>query len=111
MKWTRPLPADLPAKVHRDSGHEHTSWSGELRAVVDDEQLVIRVWSRAKQVWRYSVVWRYDWEQGWIRPGPLPRRYHRDDEGGPPVYLTPDGDATTDPAKGDPRGTPAGEKP
>lgn len=86
MRWSRPLPAELPARVHKPAhGAEHIAWSGELRAVVDDEQLVIRVWSRKSQTWRYFIEWRYEWEEGRIQPGPLPRRYHRDDDvEGPP---------------------------
>lgn len=73
MKWTRPLPEQLPARVHFDSGHAGTSWTGELRAVVDDEQLVVRVWGPRKG-WVYRIEWRWSWEHGHIKPGPLPRR-------------------------------------
>lgn len=73
MIWTRPLPVRLPARVHLDSGHDVTSWTGELRAVVDGEQLVIRTW-RPGHGWRYFTEWRYGWEKGWIQPGPLPKR-------------------------------------
>lgn len=72
MDWTRPLPKKLPARVHHDTGHVDTSWSGELRAVVDGEQLVIRRWSGNR--WRYFIEWRWWWEKGHWQPGPLPRR-------------------------------------
>ena len=71
--YTRPLPASLPARVHRDTGLARTSWTGELRAVVDGDQLVIRVWS-ARLGWVYRVEWRYSWEEGWIQEGPLPKK-------------------------------------
>ena len=77
MNWTRPLPTRLPARVHSDSGHDITSWTGELRAVVDDDRLVIRMWSPGKG-WVYFIEWRYGWEQGWIKPGPLPKRRPQD---------------------------------
>jgi hypothetical protein len=76
MKWTRPLPKKLPARVHYDSGHDSTSWTGELRAIVDEEQLVIREWS-PRRGWRYRIEWRWWWEEGHMQPGPLPRRRPR----------------------------------
>ncbi len=76
MEWNRSLPSKLPCRVHHDSGYPHTSWSGELRAVVDGDQLVVRVWSPRKG-WRYRVEGRWWWEEGHIQPGPLPRRKPR----------------------------------
>lgn len=73
MKWTRPLPTKLPARIHAFYGPGGTNWTGELRAVVDDEQLVIRRWSASKRRWIYFIEWRYTWEQGWLKAGPLPR--------------------------------------
>jgi hypothetical protein len=73
LKRTRPLPKKLPARVHLDTGCAHTSWSGELRAVVDREQLVIRRW-RPGHGWRYFIECRYGGEQEWIKLGPLPRK-------------------------------------
>lgn len=71
--WERPMPTRVPCRIHYDSGHDVTSWTGELRAVVDGEQLIVRVWS-ARKGWRYRVEWRYLWEQGGIKAGPLPKR-------------------------------------
>lgn len=72
MNWTKPLPS-IGQRVHLDSGHVGTSWSGEVRAIVDDEQIVIRRW-KARGRWVYFIEWRYSWELGWIKGGPLPRR-------------------------------------
>jgi len=33
-----------------------------IRAIVDDDQIVYRWWSRRKQNWRYVIVWRYMFE-------------------------------------------------
>jgi hypothetical protein len=71
MKWTRALPK-VGARLHYYSGHRHTSWTAELRAVVDVRHLVIREWSREKQTWRYRIESRSSWEGGAIQPGPLP---------------------------------------
>lgn len=71
MTWTRPLPA-VSSRMHFDSGHDLTSWTGELRAVVDDEHLVVRVWG-ARKGWRYRIEWRYGWEKMAIMLGPLRR--------------------------------------
>lgn len=43
-----------------------------IRAIVDDEQVVYRVWSRRHQTWRYYVehLGRFEllWRDGWLTP-------------------------------------------
>jgi hypothetical protein len=41
-----------------------------IRAIVDGEYIVYRVWSKTKQRWRYGVEWRYAFEM-WYENGAL----------------------------------------
>ena len=46
-----------------------------IRAIVDDDQVVYRVWSHGS--WYYHVVWLYSfwlaWQDGVLRPAQQPR--------------------------------------
>lgn len=61
------------SRVHLNTGHDITSWTGIVAAIVDHEWFVIRVWGPRKG-WRYFIEWRWSWDKGHLRPGPLPRR-------------------------------------
>jgi len=78
MGWTRRLPK-IGARLHYDTGHASNSWTGTLRAVVDDDQIVIRIWT-AHGGWVYRVYDRWWWEEGHFQPGPL-KRPQRAEEG------------------------------
>lgn len=73
---TDTLPA-IGARIHYDPwegsiGPRHPqAWSGEVRAIVDDEYMVVRRWLRTKQRWEYEVHWRWWWDEGHFKPGPL----------------------------------------
>ncbi len=57
-------------RVHYDTGWAHSSWSGTVRAVVDDVYVVVRKWRGAR--WRYELLNQYEWKH--ITAGPLPQR-------------------------------------
>lgn len=48
-------------------GHRHNELR-HIRAIVDEEYVVYRVWSRHRQGWLYRVEWLYEfylkWENG-----------------------------------------------
>lgn len=84
-------PPPVGARVHLDTGHPHNSWSGEVRAVVDDDYAVIKRWLKHKRWHHYEILERltvdtfnaprnvtdnYPDFGFWI--GPLPRRLCND---------------------------------
>lgn len=75
-------PPKVGQRIHRDSGHDHTSWSAEVRAVVDDDYAVLKRWRKHKGWHVYEIIDRLDVET-WNRErssttgffvGPLPKR-------------------------------------
>jgi hypothetical protein len=77
-------PPKVGTRIHRDSGHDHTSWSGEVRAIVDDDYAVIKRWRKHKGWHTYEIVDRLEvetWNKDRDRnpevgffEGPLPKR-------------------------------------
>lgn len=68
-----PRPA-VGQRVHFDSGHDSTSWSAIVRAIVDDKVMVLKEWWPTKQSWRYRTETLWWWDMGHVKAGPLPRR-------------------------------------
>jgi hypothetical protein len=58
MTW----PPKVGQRMCKDTGFADTSWSGEVRAVVDDEVAIVRRWLRHKQWHRYEVLDRLDFK-------------------------------------------------
>ena len=54
---------DYPGKLIESlqPGKKIRIWGGlyHVRGVIDDDQIVLRVWNKRKQCWVYSVVWMY----------------------------------------------------
>ena len=71
----RKLPT-LPCRVHfdADASRYGSSWTGEIRACVDGEYMVIREYSRSKKRWFYRIEDMWFWNRGDIRIGPLPKK-------------------------------------
>lgn len=72
LEW----PPKVGARIHLNSGWPHTSWTAEVRAVVDDDVLVLRK-TRAGRTW-WDLLDRIGFEvfgrrEGGLRGGPLPR--------------------------------------
>lgn len=80
-------PPTVGQRIHRDSGHDNTSWSAEVRAIVDDDYAVIKRWRKHKGWHTYEIIDRFDVE-AWNRDkidrdlpetgffeGPLPKRH------------------------------------
>jgi hypothetical protein len=89
MKPRKPLtwPPKVGHRICLDSGHEHTSWSAEVRAIVDEDYAVIKRW-RAHKGWHvYEVLDRLQVEtfnsrQAMFFEGPLPRTSSAQKDGG-----------------------------
>ena len=81
MKRSRLVwPPKVGQRIHFDTGHDHNSWSGEVRAVVDDDYAMVKRWRKHKGWFHYFVVDSLDVtvygdsaEHGYF-VGPLPRR-------------------------------------
>ena len=52
VKW----PPKVGDRIHYNSGWPHTSWSAEVRAVVDDEVAVILKWTPTSGRARYDLL-------------------------------------------------------
>lgn len=53
-------PPRIGERVHYNSGWAHTSWSGEVRAVVDDTVAIVREWWKHKRYYHWRVVHRIE---------------------------------------------------
>jgi hypothetical protein len=76
----RPLiwPPKVGERIHFDVGHAHRAWSGEVRAIVDEDVAVVKRWRKHKGWHVYEILERIDVEIGnEMGPryflGPLPR--------------------------------------
>lgn len=77
-------PPKVGQRICLDSGHEHTSWSAEVRAIVDDDYAVVKRWRKHKGWHSYEVIDRLQVEtfnsdvrkggRAMFFVGPLPRR-------------------------------------
>ena len=73
-------PPKVGARIHFDTGHAHNSWSGEVRAVVDDDYAVVKRWRPHKGWHTYEVLDRLMVEgmnrdgKVWYYVGSLPKR-------------------------------------
>jgi len=45
-----------PGNINNETRH--------IRAIIDDDWIVYRVWSPARKSWRYSVSWLYEYQLG-----------------------------------------------
>lgn len=77
-------PPKVGSRVHLNSGHEHNSWSGEVRAVVDEDYAVIKRWLKHKGWHRYEILERLtvetfnrnkDDDRFGFFEGPLPKEH------------------------------------
>ena len=78
MREAKPAtwPPKVGQRIHLNSGHARTSWTGVVRAVVDDQVAIIRRYRRNKGWSDYYVEHRWWFEDpsgGRLRLGPLPR--------------------------------------
>jgi hypothetical protein len=55
-------PPVVGKRICFDTGHEHNSWSGEVRAIVDDDYAVIRRWRKHKGWHTYEILERLNVE-------------------------------------------------
>jgi hypothetical protein len=72
VRW----PPRLASRIHFNSGYPQTSWTAEVRAVVDNEVVVVQRLAPAYAVdAQYSVLLRWEVEnrQRPLHYGPLPR--------------------------------------
>lgn len=72
-------PPKVGERIHYNSGWPHTSWSAEVRAVVDEEVAVISKWTPTSGRARYDLldrvavrVWANK-KDGCLWKGPLPK--------------------------------------
>lgn len=75
MTTRRELPA-VGMKIHFDPSDGEpniNAWSGEVRALVDDEFIVVRRWFWHKKYWHYFIDHRWWWDTGKWKVGPLPK--------------------------------------
>jgi hypothetical protein len=63
-KERKPLawPPKVGKRICFDTGHAHNSWSGEVRAVVDDDVAIVRYWRKHKGWHSYRIVEKLDVE-------------------------------------------------
>lgn len=76
-------PPTVGGRIHYNSGWSQTSWSAEIRAVVDSEVAVIRKWTPSSGRTRYDLLTRInvmvwardngDGDRGSLWRGPLPK--------------------------------------
>lgn len=72
-------PPEIGKRICRDTGWAHNSWSGEVRAIVDEEYAVVKRWVSRWKSWRYVIVERWEAEaltffEGSVRKGTKGRR-------------------------------------
>lgn len=72
VKW----PPKVGDRIHYNSGWHETSWSAEVRGVIDDKAVIVR--RPGKYGLRYEVFDRtafgvWTWSHGPLRMGPLPK--------------------------------------
>lgn len=74
-------PPKVGERIHHNSGWGHTSWTGEVRAIVDNDVVVLAArHPGGKRSWYWKLVDRLDFElrtgmgeEYAIRKGPLPK--------------------------------------
>lgn len=83
MNPRKPLvwPPKVGERIHLDTGHDHNSWSAEVRAVVDDDYAVVKRWRKHKGWHVYEIldrlhveVFNKNGEVPMFYFGPLPKR-------------------------------------
>lgn len=55
-------PPKVGTRICLDTGHEHNSWSAEVRAIVDDDYAVLKRWRSHKGWHTYEIIDRLEVE-------------------------------------------------
>ncbi len=67
-------PPKVGSRIHHNSGHRSTSWSGEVRAVLEEDEIfVVRKWLKHKGWHRYECLERFEIKIWKFRTGGLPK--------------------------------------